>query len=378
MKRSQEMRQELKNLLTEVKTLNSEGKKADAHAKLSEIKNLEQEIEIQEAIEKDEELEVDTKIENKREVEELMDTKNTAKALRATIKAMMGKKLTDAENALVVTGTNGEGYILPQDIRTKIIELTRQMKSMRDVLGYLPTTALTGSFPVEDFETVSELIDFDDDVEMTEATDIKFKNVPFSLKQKGAIIPLGNTLLQMSDNDLIEYVARVFAKKAVITENKMAFTVLNTGKTAKALADWKALKKSINVDIDEGVKFGLVVVTNQDGFDSLDSALDANGRPVLVPDVTQPNVYKFNGYPVVVFSNALLPTTGTTTKKAPVYYGNLSLACQFVDNGTYDFAVSSHAGFTKNVTIARMIEHVDVVKTDGSDKVYLVGEFTIA
>lgn len=310
-------------------------------------------------------------------------TENTANALRAVMKACMGKKLTDVENSLLIqtpgtSGGNGEGYLLPQDINTIIQKKIRQYKSLRDVLGYMPTTALSGSFPVEDFETLSGLIDFTDGTDGTEATDIKFKNVAFSLKEKGAILGLSNTLLAMTDNALIEYVAECFAKKAVITENTLAITVLKTGKTAKAIADYKALKASINVELDEGVKFGAVIVTNQDGYNVLDSALDTTGRAILQPVLNDPTKKTFMGYPIEVYSNSMLPTTGTTTKKAPIFYGNLKEAVTVIDNNSYSFAVSEHAGFKANMTYARVIEHIDIVQKDSSDKIYIFGEMTVA
>ncbi|MNC00057.1 Phage capsid family protein [compost metagenome] len=182
----------------------------------------------------------------------------------------------------------------------------------------------------------------------------------------------------MTDNDLIQYIATVFAKKAVVTENKLAVAALKNGKTVKEIADWKVLKSSINKDLDEGVKYGTCICTNQDGFDVLDSALDDYGRPVLQPNPSNPTQRLFMGFPVNVFSNALLPTTGTTTKKAPIIYGNCLEGARFVDAGAYQFAVSSEAGFTKNATIARVIELVDVVQVDASDKMYIYGELTIA
>lgn len=291
----------------------------------------------------------------------------------------MGKKISDAENALLVqtpgTGAgNGEGYILPQDIKTLIQEKIRQYKSFREVLGYIPTTALTGSFPVENFETLTGLVDFTDGTDGEDTKDIKFTNVSFALKEKATFIKLSNTLLKMTDNALINYVADCFAKKAVITENTMAIATLKKDKSAKAIADWKALKSSTNKDLDPAVLYGMCYVTNQDGYDVLDSALDTTGRPVLQPMPTDPTKKTFMGYPIHVFSNAMLPTVET---KAPIFYGNLEEAVKFVDNDDYAFATSEHAGFMSNTTVARVIEHVDVVQVDKSDKIYIYGEITI-
>lgn len=382
MKKVDELKQQLEELKAQAQVFIDENKPADAKAKMEEIKNLKESIIVQQQLDAEQADQINNKINSSKGQEQLENVKQSANTVRAMIKKGMGRSLTEAENALLIPttgdGTNGEGFILPKDVTTKIKEKIREYKSFRDVLGYIPTTALSGSFPMENFETVSELVDFTDGIEGAEATDITFTNVSFSLKEKGALITLSNTLLAMTDNDLIDYVARIFARKAVVTENKMAIAALKNGKTAKTISDWKALKKSINVDLNEGIKFGTVVVTNQDAFDVLDSALDGTGRPVLQPDPTNSTFKRFMGYPVIVFDNSLLPTTGTTTKKAPVFYGNLKEAASFVDNKNYNFAISEHAGFTKNATIARVIEHVDVIQVDKSDKVYIYGEVTIS
>jgi len=307
--------------------------------------------------------------------------KENASFIRAALKKLSGTKLTEAEDALLLPsvtypyGEHGEGYILPQDIRTKIKEKLRQFRSLREVCGYLKTTALTGSYPSDNDETEG-LIDFTDGTDGTYATDPVFSPVSWSLKEKGAFIKISNTLLSLTDNDLIAYIVRRFAKKAVITENTMAKAKLEANKTAKNLSDWAALKASINVDLDPGSLYNTKIVTNQDGFNVLDQALDLNGRPVLQPDPTQPTRRLFIGYPVEVYSNAMLPSD-STNNVAPIYYGNIEDGVQFVDLDNISFASSKEAGFMSNTTICRLIEWVDVVQADASDKCYCFGKLAL-
>ena len=191
---------------------------------------------------------------------------------------------------------------------------------------------------------------------------------------------LSNTLLALTDNDLVAYIVEVFAKKAVITENAMAKAALQSNKTVKTLANWKQLKSSINKDLDPAAYFDTVIVTNQDGFDYLDSQLDENGRPVMQPDISQPTQRRFMGYPVIVFSNAQLASSAATTTAAgyaPIYYGSLKNGCKFVDAGLTSFAASSEAGFMSNTTVARLIEFVTVVQCDSSDKCYCYGQLQV-
>ncbi len=382
MKKSLEMRNKLEGLKNEAQTLLDENKVKDAQDKMGEIKNLKNAIELQEALEKEEEeaLAAENNINSDPEnnVEEMPKNKakKNANCIRAMIKKVTGRSLTEAENALLVqtpqTGDgSGEGYLLPTDVSTLIHKKIREYRSLRDAVGYMPAGALTGSFPVEDFETVSELIDFTDGTDGSESNDIKFKNVSYALKEKAAFIKLSNTLLKMTDNALISYVVEVFSKKAVITENKMIITKLKENKTIKALKGWKDLKSSLNKDLDPAVLFGTVIVTNQTGFDYLDGEVDTTGKPILNIDVANPTQRKFKGYTVLVYSDAMLQNTGT---KAPIFYGNLAEAIKFVDyNGLISFATSSEAGFMSNTTIARLIEFIDVIQVDKSDKCYIAG-----
>ena len=373
-----QLKRELEELRNEAKSL------IENKATLEEIKNKRQEIEL-----KKQEIEIEKEIENsikepvpapKNPIKD--KTKENANVIRAIIKKCIGKQLTEIENSLLIptqtnpNGTNGEGYILPQDIRTQIEEKKREYKSLRTIVGSIETTALTGSFPVEDFDTLTELIDFTDGTDLSDnGNEIRFSNVTFSLKEKGALIKLSNTLLAMTDNNLVAYIVGIFAKKAVLTENKMILKTLQSNKTVKDLADYKALKSSINVDLDPATYNSMVIATNQDGFNFLDSQLDTMGRPILQPNPANPTQKLFMGYIVEVFSNSMLATTGG---KAPIFYGSLTDGVKVVDNGALAFATSSDAGFTSNTTLARVIEFIDVVQADKSDKCYCYGEFTIS
>ena len=377
-KKIYEMNQKLEGLKAEAQALLDENKLEEAKAKMQEVKDLKAAIEIQQELDNGEA--EGMKARAKEAVKDTAIAKN-ANIVRAMLKKVTGGILTEAENALLLpttsvpNGANGESYILPQDIRTSITKKMRDYSSMREVVGYIPATALTGSFPIENFETLTELVDFTDGTDGTEAADIKFTNVKYSLKEKAAFIKLSNTLLALSDEPLLEYVAEIFAKKATITENKMITAALKNGKTAKAIDGWVGLGSAINTMLDPAALPGTVIVTNQDGFDYLDRQLDETGRPVLQRDISQPTRMLFKGYPIKMYSNSLLPTV---ENKVPVFFGNLKEGVKAVDlNGMIAFAASNAAGFMSNTTVARLIEFVDAIQCDASDKCYVYGEIDI-
>lgn len=364
MLKSQEILNEIEQMKVELKSLQVENKIDAAMEKVTQIKNKQKTYELQKEVENMERNPIEDNNRQPIETPEIIDSCEVfAKALRR-------EKLTDVENALVTGGSQGENNIIPADVNTTITELRRSYKSAKELVDHYPTTVLSGSFVYEETATGTALTNFTDGTNVPDSDDPKFITKSYAIQEYGGILPVSNVLLQTEAGKLVNYLGNWFNKKAILTENKKVFEVLKSNKTAKAVADWKALKKSINKDIDPSLLLGTVIVTNQDGFDVLDSALDGTGRPILQPNPSDPTKKLFMGYPVEVFSNTLLPTTGSTTKKAPIIYGNLKEGAVFVEKKGLEFASSEHAGFVKNQSIIRVIEFFDVLQKDKDAYVY--------
>lgn len=386
MLKSTEILNQINEKMEAIKNLAGEEKKA----MFEEIKNLKSDYEVELGLEKMEKENFENKIEdgtaeqlNNVEVENKVDKKkDVANALRLMIKDIANKELTTEEREIVngykavKNGVTGDTYILPQDISTIIVKKIRAFNSLKEQMGYIKTSALTGAFPVDATPDV-ELVDFVDGTALSDSNNLAFTQVTFSMKEKGAILGLTNTLLAFTDNDLINFVADKIARRYVKTVNKIGFDLLKAGKTVKTLTDVKGLVKSLQVDIDPALLGGSVVITNQNGYQKLIEKEDLKGVSYIQPDLTKPAILTINGCPVVVFANSMLADRVDTTKQfAPVIYGNIKNAMSFVDSGIYNFASSTEAGFTTNMTLCRLVTYFDIVKTDAGtgDEVYVYGE----
>ncbi|AHM56404.1 phage-like head protein [Peptoclostridium acidaminophilum DSM 3953] len=367
------MNKELRELLARINAKKESGlqlvneKKLDEAEKVaSEVKDMEREFEIKLQLFEDE----------KKQIPGINDDAQKMDEVKAFMAALRGKATPEILDALVTSTDADGGYLVPKDITTRINELKRQYKSAKDLVGIYPTSTKSGTLVYEDLSTLTDLVDFDESgTDLDSSSQPKFASKTYAVKNYGAVLPISNVLLQDEQADLVGYVGGWFARKAVRTENTKIFAALKAGVSATAIADYKALKKSINIGLDPLIAENAIIITNQDGFDYLDSELDAtSGRPILQPDPTNPTVKKFMGKPVYVFSNAELPTTGTTTKKAPIIFGALTEAVKFVDRGVYEMVTSTEAGFTKNQTFVRCIERFDVLVADAGAYVY--GEIT--
>ncbi|WP_219686406.1 phage major capsid protein, partial [Clostridioides difficile] len=125
--------------------------------------------------------------------------------------------------------------------------------------------------------------------------------------------------------------------------------------------DYKTIQTALNKELDPSISANAIIITNQDGYDYLDSLTDSNNRPLMSDSLTVEGAKTFKGKIVVVLSNQHFSSTAS---KLTFYVGDLSSAVAFFDRQVYEMAVSKEAGFTKNATFMRVIERFDVQSID--------------
>lgn len=291
--------------------------------------------------------------------------KSKADGFKVIAKMLKKQNLTDVEKALISgeNAANGENNLVPSDVSYEIRELRKQYKSAKNLVTVIPTETLSGGFNFES-GVPSGLTEFDDGDEINNAGDPTFIRKSFTIRNFGKLIPISNILKGAEKAGLMSYLNRWFVKNAVISENKEIFNILKTlgeGESAKSLKGLAALKTSLNKDLDPDALIGAVIITNQTGFDLMDSETDAVGRPLLKESYADPSVKMFKGIPIEVFSDGQLENVGG---KAPVFYGSIDSACYFVEKNSLEFATSEHVYFGKNQTALRVIEGFDVIQAD--------------
>lgn len=358
MKKSDEIRLQIKEIQNEIQKLSEQDKIDDAYNLIPKVNDLKKKLDIQEKLEEDilDNTNIDTK-------NNITGRVNVNSALN---KALLGKPLTEAENALIEkTGEDG-GYLVPVEQKTEIEELKREQLPLKDYCNVIPVKTKSGKMPLE-VESSDELTNFDEMEELNQST-IKFGQIEWDVKDYGDIIPVSNTLLQDEKASLTSYIGRRFAKKAVRTENKKIIEVLKT-LTPAEITGHEGIKKTINVTLPTAIAKSAKIYTNQNGFDYLDGLMDANGRPLLKPDLAGGDIYKYKGKEIVVVDNKTMPNV---EGKMPFFVGDMTSFMAFFDRGVYEVAVSKEAGFTKNATYLRCIERFDLSKVDVGAMEYLL------
>ena len=227
-------------------------------------------------------------------------------------------------NALTETGGDPEGskggFLVPVDMETRIRELRRSMVALSNLFHRESVTTSTGwrpvdTAPAEGFTLIGEMS------QIPNAEEPKFRRVDYTIKKYGGFIPVSNDLLEDNTAGLLEYLARWFAKKGVLTENTLLLGLLNklVPTAAAAGEELETLKTVLNATLDPSIAQSAQIITNQNGFNYLDLLVDGHDRPLLQPDPTQPTRKLFAGHAVTVLSNAQLKNAAGG---APVYIGD--------------------------------------------------------
>ena len=182
-----------------------------------------------------------------------------------------------------------------------------------------------------------------------------------------------NELLEDTDQALESTLIDWIGNESRITRNKLILETLGE-KEKTAIAGLDDIKKVFNVTLDPAFLPTSVVVTNQDGFNWLDTLKDKDDKYVLQADPTNATVKRlFGRYPVTVISNKDLPTD----ESIPFIMGDLKEACVLFDRKSLSIAISNTAAdaFLTDVTLFRAIEREQVKMWD--EEAFVYGEITL-
>lgn len=293
--------------------------------------------------------------------------------------------LTDEErNAYYnVTGSPGSpaqiesvpskgGYLVPQEQMSQLQEFRKEFVALKDYVSVVDVSSPSGSwatFSPQDLE-------FQPYVEMTNVpeSDVTFGQATFVVKDRGLILPVSNQLIDDANIDIVSFLGRQLEQAAIRTENQEILAPLNTlitGTTDSAIAaaatvsSHKALNTALFKTLDATYLQAARIFTNQDGFLWLSNLDDGTNRPLLMPDVTEPNKYRYRGKEIVVLPNSTLPSTNISSKDyAPFYIGDMRSYITLFERQGLELSASRERYWHMNAFALRGTIRFGVVVTD--------------
>lgn len=376
------MNEELKKMLDSIKAKKQEvrdlcktGKIEDAAKAKDELKDLQAQFDLLYDLEQD-------KLDDMQQqaaagtAKKIVDqTKKITGAFVNAIKAAVGKGDLSAEDKEILNsmneGTDEDGGLtVPKDIRTVVKELRRSGDALENLVNVERVTTLSGSRVIERYANQTPFDNVDEAAEFPEVSTPQFEKIDYKVKKKGGILKVTQELLSDTAENIIGYLEKWIAKKAKATRNFMIITkVREITKDAEVqVGGLDDLKKIFNILLDPAIALGSCVVTNQDGYNWLDTLKDKDGKYIMQPDPTKPmSALLFGKYPVKKVSNKTMPSKAVSGGyKVPIVCGDLKEAITIFDRETLTIDISSVAGelWKTDQTGIKVRERLDIQSVD--------------
>ncbi len=376
------MNEELKKLLDsikakkqEVKDLCKAGKIEDAANAKEELKNLQAQFDLLYDLEQEALDDVRQQAEKGTAKKIVDQTKKVANAFANAVKAMVGAgELTESDKEILNSMNEGSdkdgGLTVPQDIKTKIRELRRSEDALELLVNVERVSTLSGSRVIEKHADQTPFDNVDEAAEFPEASTPEFALIKYKVKKKGGILNITQELLSDTAENIIGYLKKWIAKKAKATRNFLIIAkVREITKDAEVpVMGLDDLKRIFNILLDPEIALSASVVTNQDGYNWLDTLKDKDGKYIIQPDPTKPmSMMLFGKYPIKKVSNKTLPSTKAEGGyKVPIICGDLKEAITIFDRETLTIDISNVAGklWETDQTGIKVRERLDIQSVD--------------
>lgn len=326
----------------------------------------------------------------------------------------------DARNGFKINKSMNEGtsvdggYVVPEDIQTRINEYKESKRSLLDLVRVIKVTTNKGARTFKKRAQQTGFTKIGEGGKIGAKNTPQFERVTYEIDKYAGYFPVTNELLADNDTNVANTLITWIGDESRVTANKLILAQINT-KAKTKLAGLDGIKKALNVTLGSAFKPTSKIVTNDDGLQYLDTLKDDDGKYLLQPNPTEPMRMVLcagaNTIPVEVIPNVDMPSEGIYTKstdstvtsgktyytegggvytvvnqptgnpsssnyyeltssKIPVIIGDLYNAIAYWDRQVMTIVQSNIASigdlnaFEEDLTIYRAIEREDVTKWD--------------
>lgn len=358
----------------EVRDLCAKNKVEDARRAKEELKELQEKFDLLYDLEQEKHEDAEQKAKNgtakKLEDKEKKNAIAFVNAIRAAGKGSLSEEDKEILNAMREGTDEDGGLTVPQDIRTSVRELRRGEDALETLVNVEHVTTLSGSRVLEKHADQTPFDNVDEAAEFPEVSTPQFEKIDYKVKKKGGILKVTQELLDDSTENVIAYLRRWLAKKSKATRNFMIVAKVReiTAGEEIAVEGLDDLKKIFNITLDPAIALTSGVVTNQDGYNWLDTLKDGDGKYILQPDPVKPtDMLLFGKYHVKRVGNKTLPSVEAEGGyKVPLICGDLKEAVTIFDRETLTIDISNVAGdfWKTDQTGFKARERLDIKEVD--------------
>lgn len=300
-----------------------------------------------------------------------------AAKIEKTEKSAIEKFAEDARNGFVVkAGKLAEGvpadggYVVPEDIQTKINEYKTAKTSLLDLVTVEKVKTNKGQRTFKKRAQQTGFTKVGEGGKITSKSTPQFERLNYEIEKYAGYLPVTNELLADSDQNIAKVIIEWLGDESRVTANKLILEELKK-KEETDLKDLDGIKKALNVTLGQAFKPTAKIITNDDGLQYLDTLKDSTNRYLLAPmpgDTMRMGLQVgANTIPVEVIPNADLETD---KKKIPFIIGDLKESVIYWDRQLTSINISATAvigelnAFEEDLTLYRAIEREDVTLRD--------------
>lgn len=304
-------------------------------------------------------------------VEKRTGTKDTLLELRAAVKHILKKDMSDEERAAVNLENNAA--ILPEQFVNDIQILREGFPSLKNHCHIVRATSNHGKMP---FAKIGgkKLTKYKSGTKLTgEAANTE--DITYNIENYGSLVPVAQDLQADEAISIINDVIKPdFAEASVNTENDEIMTIVKAKAIDKSTGatDWRAVKKVID-GVLPTLKGKTIVITNMTGYVYLKSQEDKMGRNLeLVKNVNGKDYFE-NKELVTLSDEDLKPSA---EGKLIFYVVNLYALVKFFERKGYTLSIDHSVFFESDEDALKVQERFDTEALD--DRADFVVEFPAA
>lgn len=356
---------ELQERLLEVKNSAKELTVAkEINAKVTEMEDINAQIVLALMEEADEKAEVERQFEIQNKTKkDGVKVENNVEYNKDFVNLLKGEIThKDFKNTLKEGVPADGGVIVPVAHDYSINVLREAEEALQTLVRVIPVTTLSGSKKLQERKGSGTNFKLTGEGQpILDGGTPQFRSIDWAVAKYTAMYDITNEELDDTDAKIISMMNSWIGNDSRSLRNQLILTVLNTlPKTV--VTDEDSIKAILNVQLSTVAKKYAKIVTNQSGYNHLDTLKDGTGNSLLQPDATRPSGYVFKGVPVHVYDNDTIPNvTVDLLTKAPIIIGDLQSVLLF-DRKAVEIKVTDIGSdaFDNDITKMRAIERGQV------------------
>ena len=307
-----------------------------------------------------------------------VNTKSTAESIKNRFVKDFTTMITTGRVKNVVgssseDGPGNAGLTIPDDVQTAIRTLTRSFTALESLVNVETVSTKSGSRVYEKLADITPMKDLDDEsAQIPDNDDPQLTTIKYLIHRYAGITRVTNTLLKDTTENILAWLTNWVAKKDVITRNQKILEVMGKASKKPTIANFDDIKDLQNNTLDPMINATSSFITNQSGFNVLSKLKDNEGRYMIQPNVTNPEIQMIDGHTVTIIADKYLPDVSGSH---PIYFGDLKQGITLFDRQRMELMTTNVGGdaFRTDTTLLRIIDRFDVEVID--DGAWAVGSF---